>query len=534
MNNKEYVENLSKKELIEYLGVDSDFDNSFDCEDSETIEPFLEKVLALEDIESLFEDGSNFANASNINNIFLNGSNSNLDMVITNGTNFPNAFLSVSLVFSKNNISRILRVFNIEASKTVLSEISKYGRYNPIVNVNELERIINRYIEIVSKLNTCTLSYDNCAVASFIKLCKEGKVNKVVTYYLKKANAKSKRNSSTVGVENIMCNINVAKLREYCFGITPDCISFNPHDDKELEILDYAKMCWELRMLLVFYKICNISTENEVLFFRIFQPIISLAIFAGMEMFAELKLSRLYNELYEELKGFVPFNQKYLLVNDIEDKRIIKFKIKNSHFLNEAYQKEYNYPNSIPTIRDTKDDKAREAELSILQGSKDDSVRLELCLSGQVPISRIYGNFALKKDVNGKRIEKVENINFLNMYYFGLSTDKPILYLFKQILNYSKDLNIKSHHTNVKRYLEQFANKANRNIIPRYLAPLLLLLLEKPCDGELNSWINKYFKSTAKQQKAEFRKIFNDLAKLLQEENRLVNGLRKELDRYVW
>ena len=86
----------------------------------------------------------------------------------------------------------------------------------------------------------------------------------------------------------------------------------------------------------------------------------------------------------------------------------------------------------------------------------------------------------------------------------------------------------------VKRYLDKFANKANRNIIPRYLAPLLLLLLEKPCDDELNSWINKYFKETAKQQRAKFRKIFNDLAKLLQEENRLVNGLRKELDRYVW
>lgn len=534
MDSKKYVENLSKKELIEYLGVDSDFDNSFGYENLETIETSHEKVLALEDIESLFEDESNFTNGSNINNIFLNGPNSNLDMVITNGTNFPNAFLSVSLVFSKNNISRILRVFNIEPSKAVLSEISKYGRYNLIVNVNELERIINKYIETVSKLNTCTLSYDNDAVASFIKLCEVGKVNEVVTYYLKKANAKSKRNTSTVGVENIMCNINVAKLREYCFGITPDCMSFNPHDDKELEILDYIKMCWELQMLLVFYKVCNISTENEVLFFRIFQPIISLAIFAGMRMFVELKLSRLYNELYEELKGFVPFNPKYLVVNDIEDKRIIKFKIKNSHFLNEAYQKEYNYPNSIPTIHDTKDDKAGEAELNILQGSKDDSVRLELCLSGQVPISRIYGNFTLKRDVNGRLIEKIENVNFLNMYYFGLSTDKPILYLFKQILNYSKDFNIKSHHTKVKRYLEQFTNKANRNIIPRYLAPLLLLLLEKPCDGELNSWINKYFKSTAKQQKAEFRKIFNDLAKLLQEENRLVNGLRKELDRYVW
>ena len=120
------------------------------------------------------------------------------------------------------------------------------------------------------------------------------------------------------------------------------------------------------------------------------------------------------------------------------------------------------------------------------------------------------------------------------MYYFGLSTDKPMLYLFKQILNYSNDFNIKSHYTKVKRYLEQFANKTNRNIIPRYLAPLLLLLLEKPCDDELNSWINKYFKETAKQQRAKFRKIFNDLAKLLQEENRLVNGLRKELDRYVW
>lgn len=491
--------------------------------------------------EDLYESGS--SNTShNINNIFPLGANSNQEVnnifllksntnpkaknVIKNKTKFPNAFKDISLVFSKKNISRILNGYHIVCNDSLLSNITRYGKGKDLpTHVNEVEELVRRYVKVVAPSNANTLSYDEDVITSFISLYKSGKIGDVITFYTKKANGKNKRNSTTVGVKNIICNINVEKLREHCFGVTPDCVSFDPHEDRELFILDYIKMFWEFYMLLVFCNVCGISRNNEEGFFLLFQQVILLAIFTGMTMFLELELNCCYGELYEELKGFKPYNEDSMYVDVLQDKQQIQFIIENSHFLNEAYIKEYNYPLSIKETKDIKEDKETEITLCVQKGSTNKSIRVEVQFSGQYAISRIYSSTA----------DKEANINLFNLYNYGLSTDKPILYLLKQILNYSYDNEEVSYYTKLVKYLNKKKDKLQKYFVDKTLSVILLILHKRPNEAELKAHLDKYFKPTDKQVKADVRRIYNELIPLLKPKKvRLIDKFRRELDWYVW
>ena len=204
-------------------------------------------------------------------------------------------------------------------------------------------------------------------VSSFINYYKDGSINSIVSYYIKKAQAKNKNNSK---LDNIIFTFNVDTFRTIHFGITPDNFNFNPHEDREFFILDYIRMYWELYMLLVFTHICNISQEDEEAYFIKFYKVITLAVFTGMKMFLQLELNRSYGEFYEELKGFKTKDNKYLSDSGTKERQQITFKIKNSDFLTEAYKQEYQGAIYIDKrIGEVKNDKHIDILLTIMRGT---------------------------------------------------------------------------------------------------------------------------------------------------------------------
>ena len=214
-----------------------------------------------EDIDDLFdEERSN--KSANLNNIFLPPNNLHHKREKEWSKVSIHGFRELSFSFSLLNVNRILKGQGI-SFKDVLTTISNYGKRKPCICDVEVERIVRKY--------SITHDFDDVVVTSFINMWKESSINKVISYYIVKANARSKRNSSTVGTQNIMCNFNADSLREICFGITTNNKKFNPLDDKELFIVeDWARIYWNLYMLLVFYKVCEINQVNEGKFFQHF------------------------------------------------------------------------------------------------------------------------------------------------------------------------------------------------------------------------------------------------------------------------
>ncbi|MCM1264752.1 MAG: hypothetical protein NC200_01015 [Candidatus Gastranaerophilales bacterium] len=459
------------------------------------------------------------SNLHNINNIFLHGNNLNFKNILVNKCNPPNSFREVSLAFSKGNICRILKVQGIDYY-TVSKQLEKYGKRKPFINQEEVGRILDKYINVVG-IN----SFDDDVVTSFINMYQDGSINSILSYHMIKANAKVKRNSDVVGATNLICNFNVDNFRKFCFGIDPSDMNFNATADREIFILDYVSIYWELYMLLVFYMICKIATDNEDSFFEHFHRVIQLAMFTGKKMFVQFELTRHYGELYEELRGFKPINDKYMFVDDVMDKQQLYFIMKNANFLNEAYRKEYNNPTSIPITEDVKADKHIDIEFCIKKGSIDNSVLFEVAISGQNPIGRIYSTLTDPEIV----------INMTNIYHYGLSVVQPVVYLFRQLLAYSKDEEKISYYTEIHNYLQQFKGKIVRNLVSKQLEVILLILYERPNKEELEQYINEYFALTDKVQKAEFRRIYKELEIVLQPKKvRLIDRLREELWNIVW
>lgn len=129
-------------------------------------------------------------NASTINNIFqlennlnheLNVIDNNEYRVIKNHLGIPTSIREVSVVFAKHNTTSILREFRI-AYVDVTSELAQYGKRMPVYSNEEIEEIVKEYSSVVAQ------NLDDDAVAQFINMCKEGSVNSIVSYYIKKAN----------------------------------------------------------------------------------------------------------------------------------------------------------------------------------------------------------------------------------------------------------------------------------------------------------------------------------------------------------
>lgn len=460
-------------------------------------------------------------NLPNTNNIFLHANNLNHDdKVILNKCNPPSSFREVSIAFSKSNVSRILNVKGITYG-AVSKQLEKYGKRKPGISKEVVERIVYDFIEVVGVGN-----YEEGVVTSFINMYQDGSINSILSYHIRKANSKAKRNSDVVGTTNLIFNFNVDYLREFYFGIEPNDITFDPYSDREMFIIeDYVSMYWTFYMLLVFYKICGITPDDEHSFFKHFHSVIQLAMFTGMKMFVQFELTCHYGELYEELKGFKPINDKYMFVDDVMDKQQLYFVMKNADFLNEAYRKEYNNPPSIPITKDVKTDKHIDIEFCVKKGNVYNSVLFEVAISGQNPIGRIYSCETDPEIV----------INMTNMYHYGLTVINPVVYLLRQVLAYSKDEGKISYYTEIHNYLQQFKGKRVRNLVPKHLEIILLILYERPNKEELEQYINEHFAPTDKAQKAEFRRIYKELEIVLQpKEIRLTDKLREELWNIVW
>ena len=512
------MENESLELSSENTYINDELDGLDDLKNSDNSST-LNNIFPLKD--NLNHVVKNTDNNSVLNNIFTKGNNLNsVYGVIKNHNSIPVSLREVSIMYSKSNISRILSVFSI-AYVDVSSDIAMYGKRKPSFRKNEIERIVSSYSSVAQ-------NFDKDAIARFISMCKEGTINSVVSYYVKKANAKSKRNSSTVGVQNINFKFNVDKFRELCGGITTDDMSFNRMEDITFLVIDnYARVFWELYMLLVFYKVCKISQENELQFFRIFCNYIRLVLIAGMKMFMYLELDCCYGELYEELKGFKPLNPNYLFVEDIPDKQQIHFYIKNSDFLTEAYRKEYNYAVSIPYEYDkpVKKDKHVDIEFCIMKGLQTNTAMIEVTISGQNPLGRIYSG-----ETNPEAV-----VNFQNSYNYDYVTPNALMFLFRTVLNYSYDEGKTSYYTALHKYLEQHEGSNERNLVPKLLSVILPILHQRPNEEELKEILNKYFKPTDKAVKAEYRKFFKELNKVLkQKEIRVIDRFIKEINDYVW
>lgn len=470
-----------------------------------------------EDIDDLFdEERSN--KSANLNNIFLPPNNLHHKREKEWSKVSIHGFRELSFSFSLLNVNRILKGQGI-SFKDVLTTISNYGKRKPCICDVEVERIVRKY--------SITHDFDDVVVTSFINMWKESSINKVISYYIVKANARSKRNSSTVGTQNIMCNFNADSLREICFGITTNNKKFNPLDDKELFIVeDWARIYWNLYMLLVFYKVCEINQVNEGKFFQHFHNVINLCLFTGMRMFAELELKCSYGELYQELQGFKTLDNRYMHVQDIKEHQQICFTLKNSDFLTEAYRDEYGGAVYIPKhVGDIKTNKNIDIELWVKQGITDKSVRIEVIFSGQHPIGRIYSC-----ETNPETV-----INFMNIFNYCPNSLKPVLYLFRQVLNYSKDYGKTSYYTEIQKYMKQFKGKRTRNLAPKVMSIVLLILEERLNEKEFEATISKYFKQTDTVQKTEMRNMYKELNTLLKPKKvRFIDKLREELDLYVW
>lgn len=456
-----------------------------------------------------------------LNNIFLLKENLNhVYGVIKNHNSIPISLREVSIIFGRDNINSILRVFSI-AYIDVVSELAKYGKRKPPFSNKEIERLVNTYSSIAQSL-------DGDAIARFISTYKECSINNVVSYYLKKANSRSKRNSSTVGVENINFQFNVDKFREICCSITPDDMSFDKTENITYLVIDnYARVFWELYMLLVFYKECKISKDNELSFFRVFRNYIRLALIAGMKMFMQLELDCHYGELYEELKGFKPINPEHLFVEDIPDKQQIHFYIKNSDFLTEAYRKEYDYAVFIPYEYDNpiKKDKHIDIEYCIKRGTNCNSAIIEVTISGQNPLGRIYHG-----ETNPKAI-----VNFKNSYNYDFVTPNALMFLLRTVLNYSKDECRTSYYTELYNFLKQYEGNSKHNIVPKLLSVILPIIYQRPNEEELKEILNKHFKTTDKLLRAEYRKFYEELNLVLKPKKiRAMDRFKKEIEDYVW
>ncbi|MBO5737739.1 hypothetical protein J6R97_00165 [bacterium] len=430
-------------------------------------------------------------------------------------------FKELSLSFSLLNINRILHVKNI-SFKDVLSDLEKHGKRKPNIKNKEVERIVNSYIQSVPHSN------DDIVVATyFINMWKEGLINKVISYYFIKANSRSKRNTSTVGVNNIMCSINADRLRELCFNVTQDNKKFNPLDNRELYMIeDNARIFWNLYMLLIFYKVCGVIKEVEEKFFNYFFNIINLVLVAGMRTFVQFELSCSYGEIYQELQGFKPINEKYMSVDNNHEHQQIYFRIKNSDFLTEAYKNDYSGAIYIPEyVKDIKKDKHIDIQLWIKKGTSNNSLWIEVLFSGQHPIGRIYDCETDPETV----------INFINIFNYCPEALRPVMYLFKQVLNYSKDFGITSYYTEIQKYLKQFKGKRTRGIVPKVLNVIIRILHDRPDKAEFNKILEKYFKDSDTKQISELKKIYNELQPLLKQKKvRAIEKLRKELEDYVW
>ncbi len=528
-----------------------------------------QKLISIRDVDDIFdEETATTDNSSITNNIFpLENNLNHVGNVLKDIINYPCGLKEISLAYGKKNICRILKLENVNY-KDISFLLEKYGTQQPVINNDELERIINVYSSIYE--------FNKEIVEIFIDIYKEGRLHKVLSYYLKKANAKNKRHSNTVGVENISFKFNADKFKGLVSDVIVDSInnifnengllqillyymgkvnakqnqnsdvvslendSFNFNvetffdvvldaiNDFNISMIDeYVRIFWELYMLVVFYTICQVTQENEKLFFRNFHEIITLALITGMKLSLPIELNCKYGEVYEELKGFCRTNQKGLSVEDNPAKQQIHFHIQNSDFLTEAYRKEYKYAIHISqNINEhIKTDKHIDVELHIKKGHSDSILVLETTFSGQNPIGRIYSD-----DTNPETV-----INFKNCYSYDLTSSNAIIYIFRTMLNYFEDEKRTSHYTEIKTYLQQFKGKHTRNIVPKYLSAILLILYKKPSLEEFTQILNKYFKHTDKTPKAEYRKIYQELQRVLKPKKvRIIDKLRKELWEYVW
>ena len=109
------------------------------------------------------------------------------------------------------------------------------------------------------------------------------------------------------------------------------------------------------------------------------------------------------------------------------------------------------------------------------------------------------------------------------------------MYLFKQVLNYSKDFGVTSYYTEIQKYLKQFKGKRTRGIVPKVLNVIIRILHDRPNKTEFNKILKKYFKDSDTKQTCEVKKIYNELQPLLKQKKvRVIDKLRKELEDYVW
>lgn len=517
--NNESLELSSENTYINDEAAEFDeFDCSDEIKDTDNSST-LNNIFPL--VDNLNQADENTYSSSSLNNIFTVEDNLNQVFgVIKNHNSIPTSLREVSIVFREDNISRILSVFSI-AYVDALSDIAKYGKRKPSFSNEEIERIVSSYSSVAQNL-------DKDAIASFINICKDGSVNSVVSYYIKKANARSKRNSNTVGVQNINFKFNVDKFRELHSGITPDDMTFDRTGNETYLVIDnYARVFWELYMLLVFHKVCEITQDNELKFFRIFCNYIRLVLIAGMKMFMHLELDCCYGELYEELKGFKPYNPDYLFVEDIPDKQQIHFSIKNSDFLTEAYRKEYNYAVSIPYEYDNplKTDKHVDIEFCIMKGLNNTSAMIEVMISGQNPLGRIYHG-----ETNPKAV-----VNFQNSFNYDFVTPNALIFLLRTVLNYSKDESKTSYYTELFKYLQRYKGSKKHNIVPKLLSVILPILHQRSNEEKLREILNKYFKPTDKVLKAEYRKFFEELNMVLKQKKiKVIDRFRMEIKDYVW
>ena len=245
-----------------------------------------------------------------------------------------------------------------------------------------------------------------------------------------------------------------------------------------------------------------------------------------MRMFVQFELSCSYGEIYQELQGFKPINEKYMSVDNNHEHQQIYFRIKNSDFLTEAYKNDYSGAVYIPYyVKDIKKDQHIDIQLWIKKGTINNSIWLEVILSGQYPIGRIYDTGTDPQTV----------INFMKIFQYCPEVLKPVMYLLKQVLNYSKDFGITSYYTEIQKYLKQFKGKRTRGIVPKLLNVIIRILHDRPDEAEFNTILEKYFKESDTKQISELKKIYNDLKIVLKPKKiRTIDKLRKELENYVW
>jgi len=420
-------------------------------------------------------------------------------------------YIMLSTCFSRHNIEMIL-FHSISRLNDIFTE-SNNNLNNWLKNINTYTIFnVEEYRQLLTDYNSTFFNYPTAYIDDFISFCSSDLIHRIIelSYIASGTGRKSvPLNNANVNNRNLIYTFNSKVFLE--------------HVKDETEIPFYANAFWNFIMLILLTEYVNsFSSDNEVISLDLFafHNFIRLNILTGLRMSAELKTDVFYEELFEEISQFVPSNKHNIVKTVNEEKQNISFRVKNNYLLTTTF-KRYGWKKVIREFDPILDRKS-EGELRIKHGSKPNSIRFTLYITGMRTISRILSNNCNPKG----RI-------FLHNFWEkgGIYVSFIISFYFITIIeNCSRNI-YKSYYTTYRKFIRDY--KGERNTA---LKSLVVVMLSKLPSKKRISVLTKNLKKDNYRLKKDILDNLRKLDNLLKKDStfaskRLYNTLRQY---YVW